>query len=138
VAGTQFCQVNAYSSVLQGTWAAAPDATQHLCFIFQNSSAAQNDGLRFKIWLPVGTYTFRLTAKTEPGSGILDVQFNAASKGTIDLYSATLTVNVISNIASIAIATSGLVNIDLILSTKNGSSSGYGATLTSFSLVRTA
>jgi len=126
-------------SVLAGTWATLLDGATTGYLYFRNSSVAINDGLRFKAYLAAGTYSFFASGKTQSNCGKLHCWINGTDKGSCDFYSGAGTIEDVSKVdTGLVVATSGLYNVDFIVTSKNGSSSGYVMQINAIGLYRTA
>jgi len=127
-----------YDSVIAGGWAYAADAAAWGGGYFRNSVGTANlDGLRFKAYVPAGTYTFIMIGTTANDCPIMDIQIDGTSVGTGDYYSAGTVYNVRKTITGVAIA-GGIHNIDVICNGKNGASAGYLTMLQGIVMYRTA
>jgi hypothetical protein len=128
-----------YSGITQGTWVFLADSAQIGTFIFTNNTThAQNDRIDYKVYLAAGTYTFSVLCETHPGSPIITLLFDEASQGTVDLYSASQTRNVIKTITGIVVATAGLYTVSIKAATRHASANDWLFYLSSISLFRTA
>lgn len=103
---------------------------------YGNSAGTQNSELAADVWLDTGTYKFALVYVKDSNAGIIDVQLDTVSKGTIDGYAAATAYNTYSELTGIAV-TSGLKVFRTICSTKNASSTGYSQYLQSEAWIRT-
>lgn len=102
----------------------------------RDSTAAQNAEIIYPVTLEAGTYTFDLFHLASTNRGIYDVQFDGTSVGTIDGYAAA-TAAAMGSITGITVAKSGRINVRLLMSTKNASSTAYQGSLHGFGLTRT-
>ena len=107
-----------YSAVVQGTWVIYPSATA-IPWI-ENDSHSQNDQLDFKVYLAVGTYTFKLLYIRETYAAILTLLIDGVSVGTIDCNGSEA-LNQIGQITGIPISTGGLKTVSIKAATKTGS-----------------
>lgn len=101
------------------------------------SSGVQNDEITWPVALTAGTWTFTLVYGKDTDAGIVTVQLDGASQGTIDTYAAQ-TFNNVSSLAGLTVATSGKKVLRLLMATKNASSSAYRGRIQGIQLVRTA
>ena len=113
-----------------GTWQTWTDSTQRFNGGYQNSSAALNDWVEYKVFADTTTHTFNLICITTDDSAIITVYYDGVSKGTIDLYSATATKNVLKTISGIAFGSTGVHTIRIKATGQNASSLGYYMYLT--------
>jgi hypothetical protein len=127
-----------YSGITAGTWVIYISTAQALNFLFENSSAAQNDQVDYKAYLAAGTYTLVVLHEKYNNRGIISILINGTSIGTIDCYAVSQAFNVRSTITGISVTTSGLKTISVKVSDKNASSTGYGVFFTSLAFFRTA
>lgn len=102
------------------------------------SDGAQNRSVGWDITLGAGTWDFTLLCTTNSNQGIVTVSFDGVSVGTIDLYSAALTQNVLKSITGISVASTAKVRLLLKMATKNASSSSYYGVISALGLRRTA
>jgi hypothetical protein len=102
------------------------------------STGNQNALISWPIVLAAGTWTFCLIHRVGTAQGIYSIQFDGVAKGTIDGYSASPADNVISTVASIAVATTAKVTVMLKMATKHASSTGYLGIIQAVRLLRTA
>jgi len=91
-----------------------------------NSPVAQNDQLDYYEFLSAGTWTIYVCATKGTSQGIYTLLIDDVSVGTMDFYAGSGSDNNEMNVASIAVATSGIKKISLKVATKNASSSNYG------------
>ena len=89
------------------------------------NSNNQNDEVTYLVGLFAGTYRFTLLYHPANDQGIMDVQLDGVSVGTIDLYNASGSFNTQASIDGIVIATGAWMTLKLKMSTKHASSSGY-------------
>jgi hypothetical protein len=114
----------AYDSVVAGTWANYISGSQPWNGGIWNSSLAQNDELQFKFFSKSGSYTFVIIVVTHTDQGIIDVSIDGTSQGTIDTYAAATAYGVMKTLA-VTVATDGEHTLNLKVTDKHGSSSGY-------------
>ncbi|RLI55396.1 MAG: hypothetical protein DRP09_09875 [Candidatus Thorarchaeota archaeon] len=112
-----------------GTWVSVSDANRSGGYYLTNDdanggSSAQNDDVRYKIYIPkTGYYDIWVAGYEGTSMGITDVQIDSSSKGTIDWYasSGAWTYKAVENVS----ISKGRHNLDFIVSSKNASSSDY-------------
>lgn len=102
------------------------------------SGGVQNSRRQHKIPLAVGTYTFDLFHDTGANRGIYTLKVDGVAVGTIDGYAASGANAVHSTITGISIAGNGVHLVELIMATKNASSTGYVGSIAALGLTRTA
>lgn len=102
------------------------------------SSGSQNDQLTYTIDVPSGTYTITMVHQKDLNRGIYTIKINGASAGTIDGYNAVSLGSVDSLTGVVIAAPLTLTTLQVIMATKNGSSSNYYAVFGYLSLHRTA
>lgn len=100
-------------------------------------SAAQNDAISWKIVLSAGTWDIHLHVRKSTNTGIFTVKIDGASVGTADSYAAAAAYGKIS-VTGVSVASDGVKTLQLLMATKNASSSGYLGELFGISLRRTA
>lgn len=128
-------------SAATGTWAQnAPvdgGVTYPRIFMLFNSSSAQNDAVSWDVGLSAGTWKATLHTRKSSNVGIYTLKVDGSSVGTLDGYAAAAAYGVLS-LAGIAIASSGQHTLQILMATKNGSSSNYVGELFWINLRRTA
>lgn len=126
-------------NVVQGTWATFEDASQpvHHIYLHNGTGTAQNDEITFPVALATGTYKFEIYYVKGNNCGILTLQIDGSSVGTIDMYNGSTSYDISGSITGIVVATAGLKTVSLKIATKNASSSNYRMNLTACSLIRT-
>lgn len=119
---------------LVGTWGFSFGTYIYYSALY-NSSAALNDKIRYRVYLSAGTYKLYVVYSKNAAYGICNFIVDGNSVGTIDMYNSSSLTNQISSI-TFTITKTGLVNFDVLVSSKNASSGGYYAILQSFCFVR--
>ena len=123
----------------QGTFTKIFESTQFPPMERDNGNpGAQNDGFTYNLWMSKGTYTIEYTGHWGSGSGILTFQLDGVDFGTIDLYDAVGGVAKTLRTTGCVNSTSGLKAVKIYMPTKNASSSGYRARISSIKFKRTA
>jgi hypothetical protein len=102
-----------------------------------HSSGAQNDAISWPVVLAAGTWTVRLHFRKSTNTGIFTVNFDGSSQGTIDSYAAAVAYGD-SSITGIVVGTTGKKVVQLLMATKNASSSSYYGELLAVAFLRTA
>lgn len=104
---------------------------------FQNTTQAQNDAVAWDVVLAAGTWDCHFWVVKFSAGGIITLNQDGGSMGTVDTYAAT-TDNAKVSITGWSVATTGKKRMQILLATKNGSSSGYRALLHGIEFRRTA
>lgn len=125
-----------YNSIIQGTWGFVTQTGQYTGFTFRNA-AVDGDKVRYKEFIPAGTYTLRVMSVQSSARGIIKVAIDNVVVATFDGYVAGSVLNKIFEQASIVIATTGIKNIDIYVDGKNVSSSNYFMGYNFITFVRT-
>lgn len=125
-----------------GTWTTVVD-TACVYNARLSSDGAQNNSLDYSVTLAVGTWTIELLHTTNSDSGIYTIQLDDGAGvfttvGTIDAYTASITRNVLASVTGVVVTTFRKRTLRILVSTKNVSSSNYGAKLQQLTLRRTA
>ena len=102
-----------------------------------DAAGAQNSAISWDIELDTGTYKYAELYQNGSTSGIATIQLGGVSKGTIDHYVASGTQNNYSEVTGITVASSAVVTFQILMATKNASSTSYQNILQSASWVRT-
>lgn len=126
------------ASTSTGTWSETANASAIMAYYRTNSSAAVNDAITWPVWLSAGTWTFELLHHLGSNVGIYTVKIGGVSIGTIDGYAASPAWNSRGQIAGVAVASSGKTTVELVMATKNASSSAYASRFSLLSFLRTA
>lgn len=125
-------------AVAHTNWDTITAATGALLNGTKDSSGAQNAELNFDAPLARGTWTVEVMYRANSDAGIITIQFGGVSKGTIDTYAGSSSYNNRASVSSIAVTTTGVVRVKLIMATKNASSSSYYGRIQHIQLRRTA
>lgn len=88
--------------------------------------------------LAAGEWTIELLCSTGPDVGTATVSLDGVTAGTIDMYAASDTQNVIKQLAGVTVASTGRKRLLFKQATKNASSTGYILRLQKIRLLRTA
>jgi hypothetical protein len=104
----------------------------------RNSSAAQNDQVSWYVPLAAGTWTATFSYFKNASFGIMTLKIDGTSAGTIDAYNASTAGGYTSSISGISVASTGKKTVQVIMATKNGSSSAYGSSIIAIEFQRTA
>lgn len=137
-----------------GTWALAGNGDVNAVFPFyspgstansgqvvgvSNSSgpAAQNDAWRIDVVLAKGTWDFHCWVRKSTNTGIITLNQDGSSMGTADTYAASAAAAEVS-VTGWSVSTTGKHQMQLLMATKNASSSGYNLTFYGIEFRRTA
>ena len=101
-------------------------------------AASQSNEIGWYVPLTAGTWALDIIAPTTSNASILTVSVDGSTVGTADLYSASLTWNVVTTITGITVATSKMALLKFATPTKNASSSSYISFLSHVALGKTA
>lgn len=119
----------AWDSKPAGTWGVWLDANQLWGGGYYNSSNADSDEIRWKCFLPKGTYTVMMFGTTNPAYGIAKIYHTSVAVGnllaTFDEYADPGARNVEFRSTGQAIPNTALYEIILKVSSKHASSTGY-------------
>src|SRR3990167_6364665 len=88
-------------------------------------------------WRDIGTYKVAVVYTKDTDGGVLDVQWDSASQGTIDTYNASETKNNYSELTGLASASAAVTELKVIAPSKNASSTAYNLNLNSVKHDRT-
>ncbi len=129
-----------HDSVIQGTWGISISLSQtNYIYRYSNSSTHDvEDGLRYKVYMSAGTYSWKIIHTGFTDRGILGLSIDGVSKATMDLYTPVVEWDDIINVSGINVRTTGLKNVDIMVNSKNASSSNHYAFITTMVLYRTA
>ncbi len=89
-----------------------------------NTSGAQNDAWAVDVVLGAGTWNFHIWVRESTNTGIITLQQDGVSMGTVDTYAAAAAAAKLS-ITGWTVAAAGKKRMNLLAATKNGSSAGY-------------
>ncbi len=104
----------------------------------RKQGSVQNCEIGFDVLLAAGTWTYEHLVQTGNSNGIVTLQLNGATVGTLDTYTAGGAFNVRQNVAGIAVASPGRARLRLLMASKNGSSAGYELDVSHVTLRRTS
>lgn len=114
-------------------WATRTNAATELAMgRLVTDSTAQNNAVSWDAYWTSVTYKYAQVYGKGTDQGIYTVQLDGVSQGTIDAYNGSATSNNYSEITGLSITTAGAKTFQLIMATKNVSSSAYGAALNSW------
>lgn len=105
---------------------------------YRRGDGSNNQSIAWDRTLSAGTWKIALLHYTGPNRGIYTVAIDGTTVGTVDSYNAGGSVNTLSVISGIVVASTGKKRIGLTNPTKNASSSLYHGLLQGVSLARTA
>ena len=107
-------------------------------YAYKQSSGTQNDSIAWDVVLAAGTWLIELLHDKHEDRGILSIQLDSVEKGTIDFYNSERILNVRTSLSGIVIPLTTKKELKLKMTTKNGSSSGWSASIGGILLQRTA
>lgn len=102
-----------------------------------SATAAINDACAWDVVLAAGTWDAHFWSLDASSSGIITLNQDGASQGTTDCYAATANY-VKHSITGWTVAATGKKRMQVLMATKNGSSSNYAARLLAIEFRRTA
>lgn len=134
-----------------GTWALTPIATASLTFPFYTTGSAansgsatsftslgaQNDAASWDVILAAGTWDAHFYVMKSTNTGIITLNMDGASQGTVDTYAAAA-IGAKVSITGFTVSATGKKRMQVLAATKNGSSSGYFMVLFGIEFRRTA
>lgn len=123
----------------QTSWDTIGVNTSALNTAYKDGPTAIGASIEWDVVLAPGTWTYEQSHVTFTSRGIYTVRLDGEALGTIDAYSATLTQNVRTSLAGLVV--SGLARkrrLQLIVLSKNASSTDYAKDLNAVELRRTA
>lgn len=103
-----------------------------------NSSAAQNDEYGWDVVLAAGTWRLDFVFRKNNNYGIVTVNLDGTSLGTVDEYNSSQTDGNVGSITGFTVATTGKKRLSFKAATKNASSAGYFVVCQGLALTRTA
>lgn len=139
-----------WPSATVGTWAAWPgtsalygvDLVDASTFSNATHSPAQNDAVSYTVTLAAGTWSISLMTYNTATTGIVTINLDGSSVGTVDTYNvgtgSSAIGNAIATITGVTVSTTGLHTLQLKMASKNPSSGGYAGVLQKIHLQRTA
>lgn len=128
-------------SATAGTWAVATWNDAGVTFYPSNvglqSDGVQNSAVSWDIVLSAGTWSIFVYCRKSTNTGIFTVKIDEVSVGTVDSYAAAPAMAALS-LTDVSVAADGKHTLQLLMATKNASSSGYYGQAIFVSLRRTA
>jgi hypothetical protein len=112
------------------------DSAQSLGVYWGQTNSAQNDKMEFQTVIADGTYSLKMKVRKSANKAIAHILIDDTEVGTVDMYSATA-ISDAEVSTSIVVEIGGAHILSFLMSTKNASSTGYGALVTMFTLLRT-
>jgi hypothetical protein len=100
-------------------------------------SAAQNDAIAWDLVLAKGTWDAHFYVRKSTNTGIITLNQDGVSQGTVDTYAAAAATAKVS-ITGWTVASTGKKRMQILMATKNASSSGYLGELFAIEFRRTA
>jgi hypothetical protein len=102
-----------------------------------NTSSAQNDAIAWDLTLAAGTWDCHFHVRKSTNTGIITLNQDGASQGTVDTYAAAAAYAKVS-ITGWTVSATGKKRMQILMATKNASSSNYIAELYAIDFRRTA
>lgn len=102
-----------------------------------NSGPAVNDAIAWDLVLAKGTWDCHLWVRKSTNTGIVTLNQDGVSQGTVDTYAAAAAAAKIS-VTGFTVASTGKKRMQLLMATKNGSSSGFVLNVFGIEFRRTA
>jgi len=126
-----------YNSIDQGTWAIATNSSYLRNCIFYNTTGAQNDKIILKAFLAEGTYSMRIVYIKAANVGYQEIDVGGTNWLSQDGYNGAAQYNQIATVTGKTVTTSGVKDIEIYSSQKNGSASAYGIRILEIGIWRT-
>ena len=126
---------SAWQATAVGAWVTA--ATGTFTYFSAVSDGTQNASIDYTVDLSPGTWSLKFCGYQGPGLGIATIKLDGATIGTIDLYVAAPAAYD-TTITGITVSTDGAQTLQVVMATKNASSSGYQGSASWFTMWRTA
>jgi hypothetical protein len=101
------------------------------------SAGAQNDAVAWDVILAAGTWDAHFWVRRASNAGIITLNQDGASQGTVDTYAGAVAAAKVS-ISGWTVAATGKKRMQILMATKHASSSGYYAELFAIEFCRTA
>lgn len=121
-----------------GTWTRTLSSSQLGMGQYDNATShAINDEVVYNVALDAGTWTLTVIGQTRSTGGISTVYLDATSLGTLDLYSASTTNNVVKQITGFTVSAPGVYALKFKVESKNASASEYRFIAQLITLTRT-
>jgi len=121
-----------------GTWGYVATTTAPLygSQLWGNTSAAVNDAMLWTRFLQAGTYTVQIRGVANTDKPIVTVKIDGSSVGTVDYYAGLSYLR--ASLTGIVLASSGSHTIEVVIASKNASSSAYAMAFSDILVYRTA
>ena len=126
---------SAWQATAVGAWVTG--ATGMFTYFSAVSDGTQNASIDYTVDLSPGTWSLKFFGYRGPGLGIATIKLDGTTIGTIDLYAAA-SAAYDSTITGITVSTDGAQTLQVVMATKNASSSGYQGNASWFTMWRTA
>lgn len=120
-----------------GTWNRTNDTVQLGMGYWYLAPASINDQFGVDLYMDSVTWKCAITQYRDTNQGIATVSLDGSSIGTFDLYGSS-TANIYMEITGISVSTAGLKAVLFKMASKNASSLGYSATLSSIAFIATS
>lgn len=137
VSGLWRAEINAsaWQATAVGAWVSG--TTGMFTYFSAVSDGTQHASIDYTVDLSPGTWSLKFFGYRGPGLGIATIKLDGATIGTIDLYAAAPAAYD-STITGITVSTDGAQTLQVVMATKNASSSGYQGNASWFTMWRTA
>jgi len=126
---------SAWQATAVGAWVTG--ATGMFTYFSAVSDGTQNASIDYTVDLSPGTWSLKFFGYRGPGLGIATIKLDGTTIGTIDLYAAAPAAYD-TTITGITVSTDGAQTLQVVMATKNASSSGYQGSASWFTMWRTA
>ena len=126
------------SSTSNTNWSTLQANASAVYAFYLESSGVQNDQITFTTYMLSGTWTIQIMHSKNTNRGIMDVQIDGVSVGTIDGYDGAAQENQTGTISGVIVSTSSSKAVKILMSTKNASSSAYIGSINHIRLMKTA
>lgn len=102
-----------------------------------NATGVLNDQYVWDVLLDSGTWAIDLIYRSGPARAIATIYLDSTSVGSVDMYAASNTSNVVATVSGISVASVGNYSLKLKAESKNASSTAYNMTFHLIILRRT-
>ena len=126
---------SAWQATAVGAWVSG--ASGMFAYFSAVSDGTQNASIDYTVDLSPGTWSLKFFGYRDAGLGIATIKLDGTTIGTIDLYAAAPAAYD-TTITGITVSTDGAQTLQVVMATKNASSSGYQGNASWFTMWRTA
>ena len=126
---------SAWQATAVGAWVSG--ATGMFTYFSAVSDGTQHASIDYTVDLSPGTWSLKFFGYRGPGLGIATIKLDGTTIGTIDLYAAAPAAYD-TTITGIHVTVDGEQTLQVVMATKNASSSGYQGNASWFTMWRTA